>query len=74
MSRLPRIRATQVITALQKAGFDVVRVKGSYRVPARSDGRMTVVPVHAGEDMGPGALAPVWTRKTSADGQKHGIM
>ncbi len=59
MTRLPRVRATQVITALHKVGFDVVRVKGSHHVLARSDGRTTVVPVHAGEDVGPGLLRQI---------------
>lgn len=59
MSRLPRIRATEAIAALRKVGFEVVRVKGSHHVLARSDGRTTVVPVHAGENVGPGLLRQI---------------
>lgn len=46
-------------TALHNMGFDVVRVKDSHHVLARSDGRTTVVPVHAGEDVGPGLLRQI---------------
>lgn len=59
MSRLPRIRGTELIAALRKAGFAVVRVRGSHHVLARSDGRTTVVPVHMGEDVGPGLLRQI---------------
>ena len=59
MTRLPRIRATEAIAALRKVGFEVVRVKGSHHVLARTDGRTTVIPVHAGEDLGPGLLRQI---------------
>ncbi|MBW7865227.1 MAG: type II toxin-antitoxin system HicA family toxin [Candidatus Hydrogenedens sp.] len=59
MSRLPRIRATEAIAALRKVGFNVVRIKGSHHVLAHADGRMTVIPVHAGEDLGPGLLRQI---------------
>ncbi len=35
--------------ALDKAGFQVIRVRGSHHFLCHSDGRRTVVPVHAGE-------------------------
>ncbi len=56
MSRLPRLRGRKVIRALQKAGFDLVRVRGSHHFMQHADGRCTVVPVHAGEQIGPGLL------------------
>jgi len=59
MTRVPRIRATAAIAALRKAGFEVVRIRGSHHVLARSDGRTTVIPVHAGEDLGPGLLRQI---------------
>jgi len=59
MTRLPRIRATEAIAALRKVGFEVVRVKGSHHVLVRPDGRTTVIPVHAGEDLGPGLLRQI---------------
>lgn len=54
MSRLRRVTGKQVIKALQKAGFDVLRVRGSHHFMRHADGRSTVVPVHAGETLGPG--------------------
>lgn len=45
--------------ALQKAGFDVVRRKGSHVLVRHPDGRTTVVPVHKGEDLGRGLLRKI---------------
>ena len=59
MTRLPRMTGREVIAALQKAGFEVVRVKGSHHRLRHSDGRVTVVPVHAGEVIGPGLMARI---------------
>jgi predicted RNA binding protein YcfA (HicA-like mRNA interferase family) len=46
--------ATKVIKALSKIGFKIVRKHGSHVVLKHPDGRFTVVPVHAGEDISPG--------------------
>jgi predicted RNA binding protein YcfA (HicA-like mRNA interferase family) len=48
-----------LIGALKRAGFDVLRVKGSHHFLAHPDGRRTVVPVHAGETIGPGLLRKI---------------
>lgn len=56
MPRLPRLRGREVIAALRRAGFTVLRIKGSHHVLQHADGRRTVVPVHAGETIGPGLL------------------
>jgi predicted RNA binding protein YcfA (HicA-like mRNA interferase family) len=56
VSRLPRVRANEVIRALKRAGFQIVRTKGSHHVLKHADGRRTVVPVHAGEIIGPALL------------------
>ncbi len=56
MTRLPRIRGRQLITALERAGFQVVRIKGSHHVLRHPGARSTVVPVNAGETIGPGLL------------------
>ncbi|HEX9048711.1 MAG TPA: type II toxin-antitoxin system HicA family toxin [Verrucomicrobiae bacterium] len=54
MPRLPRLRGRELVTALRRAGFVVLRVKGSHHFLQHADGRCTVVPVHAGETIGPG--------------------
>lgn len=56
MSRLPRVTGKQVIRALERIGFRVNRTKGSHTFLRHADGRTTVVPVHAGEVIGPGLL------------------
>ena len=56
MLRLPRLRGREVIAALRRAGFIVLRIKGSHHFMQHPDGRRTVVPVHAGETIGPGLL------------------
>ena len=59
MSRLPRITGREVIAALRKAGFEIARIRGSHHFLRHADGRGTVVPVHAGETIGPGLLAAI---------------
>ena len=56
MSRSPRITGSDLIAALAKAGFRVLRVKGSHHFLRHEDGRSSVVPAHAGETLGPGLL------------------
>ncbi len=53
MTRLPRLKGDELIAALRKAGFEVVRIKGSHHFLRHPDGRCTVVPVHRGEIIGP---------------------
>ena len=56
MARLPRLRGREVLAALRRAGFVVLRVKGSHHFLQHPDGRRTVVPVHSGETIGLGLL------------------
>ena len=56
MPQLPRLRGREVIAALRRAGFAVLRVKGSHHFMQHEDGRRTVVPIHSGETIGPGLL------------------
>ena len=48
-----------MIAVLRRAGFAVVRIKGSHHFLKHSDGRCTVVPVHAGEIIGPGLMKTI---------------
>jgi len=59
MSKLPRCTGKQLIEALQRAGFEVVRIRGSHHFLCHPDGRRTVVPVHSGETIGPGLLSKI---------------
>jgi predicted RNA binding protein YcfA (HicA-like mRNA interferase family) len=56
MSRSPRVTGDEVIVALGRAGFKVIRIRGSHFFLGHADGRRTVVPVHSGETIGPGLL------------------
>jgi predicted RNA binding protein YcfA (HicA-like mRNA interferase family) len=59
MARLPRLRGREVSAALRPAGFAVRRVRGSHHFMQHTDGRRTVVPVHAGETIGPVLLSKI---------------
>jgi len=59
MTRLPRITGKELLAALRRIGFDVIRVKGSHHFARHPDGRATVVPVHAGTTLGLGLLAKI---------------
>ena len=59
MPKLPRLRGRELIKTLQRAGFQVVRTKGSHHFLRHPDGRVTVVPVHSGETIGPGLLSKI---------------
>ncbi len=48
-----------MISALLRAGFALIRVRGSHHFLRHPDGRATVVPVHAGETIGPGLLSQI---------------
>jgi len=51
--------ARDVIKALRKLGFEPVRVKGSHVILKHPDGRLVVVPVHPGEEIGRGLLRKI---------------
>jgi predicted RNA binding protein YcfA (HicA-like mRNA interferase family) len=59
MPKLRRLKGREVIAILADHGFAVVRVKGSHHFLRHADGRCTVVPVHAGETLGPGLLLQI---------------
>jgi predicted RNA binding protein YcfA (HicA-like mRNA interferase family) len=45
MPKLPRPTGKDVIAALAKVGFDVIRVRGSHHFVWHRDGRAAVIPV-----------------------------
>jgi predicted RNA binding protein YcfA (HicA-like mRNA interferase family) len=57
MSRLPRVTGKEVVNALKKAGFMVIRIQGSHhhlRKPGTKS--LVTVPVHSGEILKPKLL------------------
>ena len=59
MTTLPSVTGKRLIAALKKGGFQIIRVKGGHHYLRHADGRATVIPVHAGETIGPGLLAKI---------------
>ncbi len=59
MNRLPRFTGKELVDLLGKAGFEILRIRGSHYVLGHSDGRRTVVPVHSDETIGPGLLTQI---------------
>ena len=56
---LKPLPARKIIKVLSVLGFRVVRRCGSHVVLKHPDGRITVVPVHAGEKIGIGLLLKI---------------
>jgi predicted RNA binding protein YcfA (HicA-like mRNA interferase family) len=56
---LKALPARKVIKVLSVLGFKIVRRHGSHVVLKHPDGRITVVPVHAGEQIGIGLLLKI---------------
>lgn len=59
MTKLPAVTGRDLVRALGKAGFVVARIRGSHHFLQHPDGRGVVVPVHAGETIGPGLLVRI---------------
>ena len=57
--KLPALTGPEVIRALERGGFAVVRIRSSHHFLRHTDGRTTVVPVHTGESIGPGLMSKI---------------
>jgi len=47
--KLPRVTATEVIKALERAGFFLARQSGSHKIYKNEEGKRVTVPYHAGK-------------------------
>jgi predicted RNA binding protein YcfA (HicA-like mRNA interferase family) len=56
MPPLPVLPGLRVVRALEKTGFEVVRIRGSHHVLRHPDGRGTSVPVHGNQEVRIGTL------------------
>ena len=54
--KLPLLTAKELIKILNKLGYQFIRQKGSHVYLKHQDGRCTVVPLHAGKEIGRGLL------------------
>ncbi|MEL6927229.1 MAG: type II toxin-antitoxin system HicA family toxin [Cyanobacteria bacterium J06600_6] len=59
MPKLPVVKASEVIKALEKIGFKVVRQKGSHVRLKREDNCVVTIPVHQGKTLGKGLLRKI---------------
>lgn len=59
MSKFPSMTGSQLIKALGREGFSVVRIHGSHHRLQHPDGRRTTIPVHGKETLGPGILLKI---------------
>jgi predicted RNA binding protein YcfA (HicA-like mRNA interferase family) len=59
MTRLPQLKGKELVSALETAGFNVERRRGSQVFLKHPDGRVTTVPVHSGETIGTGLLRAI---------------
>jgi predicted RNA binding protein YcfA (HicA-like mRNA interferase family) len=59
MAKLPSPTAKELIAALEKIGFEIVRQKGSHVRLKHEDDRVVTIPVHAGKTIGKGLLLKI---------------
>ena len=59
MTNFPSLTGKEIVSALKREGFEILRIKGSHYLLHHIDGRSTVVPVHSGETIGPGLFAKI---------------
>jgi predicted RNA binding protein YcfA (HicA-like mRNA interferase family) len=59
MTRLPSVTGKELIAAMKRLGFEVVRIRGSHHYLQHQDGRASVVPAHAGENLGRGLMSKI---------------
>jgi predicted RNA binding protein YcfA (HicA-like mRNA interferase family) len=56
---LPVVEGGRLVRALKRAGFEVVRIRGSAHIMEHPDGRRTSVHVHAGATIKRGTLSSI---------------
>jgi predicted RNA binding protein YcfA (HicA-like mRNA interferase family) len=59
MSKLPVLKAQELIRILESTGFEVIRQKGSHVRMKHPDNRLVTIPVHPGQDIGRGLLRKI---------------
>jgi len=59
MTTWPTLNSSEVVRALKKAVFRLVRQKGSHARFEYQDGRSTTVPIHGSQDIGRGLLRKI---------------
>jgi predicted RNA binding protein YcfA (HicA-like mRNA interferase family) len=57
---MPVLKPRELVSALERLGFRLIRKsKGSHWQFEHADGRKTTVPMHKGQDIGPGLMRKI---------------
>lgn len=59
MAKLPTVTAQELIAALGKIDFAIIRQKGSHLRMKHEDGRVVTIPVHVQKTIGKGLLLKI---------------
>ena len=59
IKKLPRVTAAEVIRALEKTRFSLVRQSGSHKIYKNSEGKRVTVPYHPGKILHPKLLKSI---------------
>ncbi|HYT07703.1 MAG TPA: type II toxin-antitoxin system HicA family toxin [Rugosimonospora sp.] len=57
MTRAPRLKGKEIVRALERAGFQVDRIRGSHIFVKHSDGRATTIPNSFGRNYWTGSIS-----------------
>jgi predicted RNA binding protein YcfA (HicA-like mRNA interferase family) len=61
MTKLPRLKAVQIIKVLEKRGFKLSRQSGSHKIYKDNRGKRVTVPFHSGKILHPKVLKSILT-------------
>lgn len=59
MTQIPTLKPQKLIKIIKELGFNSIRQEGSHIFFKHTDGRTTVIPFHAGKDIGKGLLREI---------------
>ena len=59
MTKLSSMKVWQAERTIKRLGFQLIRQKGSHAIYEHPDGRITMLPIHYGEDIGKGLLKKI---------------
>jgi predicted RNA binding protein YcfA (HicA-like mRNA interferase family) len=59
LEKLPKLTGKELAKIVVKFGFVYSHTTGSHMVYKHPDGRRTTIPVHSGEEIGPGLLGKI---------------
>ncbi len=74
MAKIPNLTGEEIISALQKIGFFIVRQKGSHVRMKHEDNRVVSIPVHANKTVGKGLLLKILRDANLTKGELMNIL